>query len=69
MQFIADFSGFKIDLKPDKFLSNVSNPLLLLRKHQTLRSEVKHEDKKNIENLFDFNQRLGSCVFTFERVL
>lgn len=69
MQFAADFSSYKIDSETDKYLSNTFNLLLLMRKDETSGPEVKNEDEKNIENLFNFNQKLGFCSLASKRGL
>lgn len=69
MQFAADFSSFKINSETDKYLSNTFNLLLLVRQDETSGSEIKNGNEKNIENLFNFNQKLGLCFFASKRGL
>lgn len=68
-EFTIDFSSFRTDLKPDKYLSNTSNLPLLIYQDKVPGSKVENENKKDIKTLFDFNQRLSSYSLTFERGL
>lgn len=56
-----DFYNFSIDPESDKYLSNSSDPPLSVRQDEAPRPKVENKDEKDIENLFDFNQRLGLC--------
>ena len=51
IDFAIEFSSLKINLKSDKYLSNTSNPILLMRHYEVLRPKKENEDKKDIENL------------------
>lgn len=69
MEFAVDFSSFRIDPEPDKYLSNASNLPLLAWQDKIPGPKVEKEDEKDIENLFDFNQRLGPCSPTSKKGL
>ena len=48
--FGMEFSCFRIDPELDKYLSNVSDPILLMWYNEALRLEIKNENEKDIEN-------------------
>lgn len=60
-KFAIDFSSFRIDPELNKYLSNTFNLSLSVQQNEAPGPEIENEDKENIENLFDFNQRLGAC--------
>lgn len=45
-----EFSSFKINPEADKYLSNVSDLILLMQYNKALGPEIENEDKKNIKN-------------------
>lgn len=51
IDFAMEFSGFRVDLEPDKYFSNAFNLILLIWYNETQGLEVENEDKENIENL------------------
>ena len=48
--FATEFFSFKADPELDKYLFNVSDPILLMRYDETLEPEVENEDEEDIEN-------------------
>lgn len=68
-KFAADFSSFRIDLEPDKYLFNAFDPPLSAQQDEAPGLKVENKDEEDIENLFDFNRRLGPCSPTSERGL
>ena len=51
MDFATKFSSFRIDLKLDKYSSNISNPILSMWHNKTPKPEIENEDKEDIKNL------------------
>lgn len=68
-KFVVDFSSFRIDPKPHKYLSNAFNLPLSVQQNEVPGPEIENEDKEDIKNLFDFNQRLGACSSISKRDL
>lgn len=58
-EFATDFSSFRIDPKPDKYLFNASDLPLSVRQDKAPGLEIKNEDEKDIKNLFNLNQKLN----------
>ena len=56
IDFATEFFSFQIDLKPDKYLSNVSDLILSMRHNKALEPKVENEAKEDIENS-------GPCSF------
>lgn len=50
IDFDIDFSSFKVDSEPDKYLSNAFNPILLIRHNEVPGPEVKNGNEKDIKN-------------------
>lgn len=50
IDFATEFSSFRVDLKPDKYLSNAFDPILPMRHDEAPGSEVENEDEEDIEN-------------------
>lgn len=69
IEFASDFSSFRIDSKPDKYLSNTFDLLLLARQVKVTAFEIENEGEQDIENLFDLYQILGPCFSTSEKGL
>lgn len=51
IDFATEFSSFRIDPKPDKYLSNASDLILPTRHNKVPGPKVENEDEKDIENL------------------
>lgn len=47
----TDFSCFRIDLKPKKYLFNASNLILLMQHIEASKLKVENKDEENIKNL------------------
>ena len=47
--FASEFSSFKVDPEPDKYLSNAFDPILLTRHNEAPRPEVENEDEEDIK--------------------
>lgn len=50
IDFATEFSSFTIDPKANKYLSNASDLILLMRHNKALRTKVENKEKENIEN-------------------
>lgn len=66
---MVDVSSFRIDPKPNKYLSHVFDLILSMQQATLLRLDIKNEDEENIKNLFDYNQILDLHFPASKRVL
>lgn len=68
MEFVTNYSSFRINLERDKYLSNAFNLSLPIYQNGASGSEIENKDKKDIENYFDFNQ-INFCSLLSKRDL
>lgn len=51
IDFATEFSSFRVNPKTDKYLSNISNPILPMRHNEAPGPEIENEDEKDLKNL------------------
>lgn len=62
-----DFFSSRVDLEPHNYFFNTFNLHLEIQQNEILRPKIKIKDKKDIENLFNFNH-IGSYFFYPKKV-
>lgn len=62
INFIIEFFSFRVNPESNKYLSNISDPILPMQHNEAPKPKIENEDKEDIKNL-------GPCCLLFKRGL